>query len=80
LFNFLPYWLVSYLSINRLAHPAAAKPQAGLCSASVSLFCNDFCHTNYLNINRTDLCQIFRIRKSKTMAVDYQSEISFSIA
>jgi len=38
---------------------------------------NDFCQTDYLNIYQTDLRQIFRV--GRTLAVNNQSEISFSI-
>jgi len=41
------------------------------------LFVYDFCQTSYLDIHRTDLCKICRI--GRTMAVDEQSEICFSI-
>jgi len=40
------------------------------------LIFDDFCETNYLNIYRTDLCQIFEV--SRSVAVD--DEISFSVA
>ena len=39
-------------------------------------FC-DFCHTNYLNIDRTDLYEI--CRTGRTLAVDERPEVSFSI-
>ena len=39
------------------------------------LFFNDFVQTNYLNIYRTDLRQIYRV--GRAVAVDDQSESSF---
>jgi len=52
----------------------------GCCSTAGYMFCcclffNDFCQTNYLNIYRTDLRQIYRI--GRAMAVYDQSESSF---
>jgi len=41
------------------------------------LIFNDFCQTTYLKIYCTDLCQILRV--DRPVAVDDQSEISFSI-
>jgi len=56
--------------------------KAGLYSAFASylffiFIFNDFYQTNYLNIYRTDLWQIFRF--GRTVAVGDQSEISVSI-
>jgi len=41
------------------------------------LFFNDFCLTNYLSIYQTNLCLNFTV--GRTIAVDDQSEISFTI-
>ena len=47
------------------------------CLCFLKIF-NDFSQTDYLNIYQTDLRQIFRV--GRTMAVNDQSEISFSIS
>jgi len=61
--------------------PTVSPPgccDADLCSASLSLYIlNDFCQTSYLNICPSDLCQI--CTACRTMVVDDQSGISFSI-
>jgi len=59
-------------------HPSQQQQQArrAICSAVISYF-NDFCQTNYLKLYRTDLRQIFSVGRS--LAVDDQSEVSFSI-
>ena len=48
-----------------------------MCSAADSYLLTISCQTNYLNISRTYLRQIFAI--GRTVTVDDQSEISFSI-
>jgi len=62
-----------------LPAPPSCQKQAwqAICSAPVYKFYNDFCQTNNLKIYWTDLHQIFKI--GRTMAVDDQHEISFSI-
>ena len=49
----------------------------GLYILLLFLIFNDSCQTNYLKIYPTDLRQSFRV--GRTMAVDDQTEISFSI-
>ena len=53
--------------------PFAARPGCCCCF----LFFNDFYRTNYVNVSLTYRCQMFRL--DRTIAVDDQSKISFSI-
>jgi len=62
----------------RLLCNSSTASYAFCCCFLIIYFFNDLSKTNYLkNYQTTDLRQIFRI--SRTLAVDGQSEISFSI-
>ena len=62
----------------RLLCSSSTASYAFCCCFLIIYFFNDLSKTNYLkNYQTTDLRQIFRI--SRTLAVDGQSEISFSI-
>ena len=61
--------------LTLLARPREQARRA-LCFACVYIF-SDSRQISYLNIHRTDLRQIFTV--GRTVAVDDQSEISFSI-
>jgi len=54
-----------------------SRPGCGLYILLPFLIFNDSCQTNYFNIYRTDLCQIFKI--GRNIVVDDLSESSFSI-
>ena len=60
-----------------LARPGGEGRHDGLYVLLLFLIFNDSCQTNYLKIYPTDLRQSFRV--GRTMAVDDQTEISFSI-
>jgi len=64
-------------SLRSLSTVLAAADTASLFCCCFLFIFNDFCRPNYLEIYRTELYQIFRV--GRTVAVDDQSEISFSI-
>jgi len=64
----------TYLLTHLLAQSAAESGRE-FCLCHLFIL-NDFCQTNYLNIYRTGLHQIYRI--CRIMAVDERSEVSFS--
>jgi len=61
----------------QLLCPAAGSRHGGLYVRLLFLIFNDSCQTNYLKMYRTDLRQV--LKADRTMHVDDQSKISFSI-
>ena len=74
----LPSHPYMHTIVTDLGHPAAARRPVGclLCCCFLVIF-TDSCQTNYHKIYRIHLCKIFRV--GRTMAVDDQPEISFSM-
>ena len=66
---------VRYIGLYVLFSPPGCCSTCGGLYVFLLFIFNDFCQTNYLNIYRTDLRQIYRVVRS--MAVDDQSESSF---